>query len=454
MGYNSKEEYLKLPVLNHYYNPRDRERFLELIEKGLVQNFEVQLKRKDNIIIWTSISSKAQKIENQTYFFNSFQDITSRKEIENSLKESEEKFRTIAEQSFMNIIIMQDGVHKYFNERVSKTNGYSSEEIKNWKRGEFRKLIHPDDREFVMEQARKKQAGEKDVVHQYKYRLIRKDGEIRWIENFSKTINYRGRPADLIMSIDITDSIDAELKLKESEEKYREAYNRADFYKDLFTHDMSNILQNIRSSIELSKMWVDDPKKKQKLNEMFDLIKEQTERGASLISNVRKLSRLDDGTFEIKSTNLKNVLNRAIEDVRGRFLVSEFSIKVNFPDNSLFVLAGDLLIDVFENILINAAIHNRNKMKELIIKISKITENDIEYLKIEHIDNGIGIKDEMKQIIFSKFYKKERNSRGMGIGLSLVKQIIDGYGGRIWIEDRVEGDYEKGSNFILMLKAA
>ncbi len=454
MGYNSKEEFLKIPILEHYYNPRERESFLESIETGLIQNFEVQLKRKEKTIIWVSISSQAQKIENQTYFFNSFQDITSRKEIENSLKESEEKFRTIAEQSFMNIIIMQDGVHKYFNERVSKTNGYSSEEIKNWKRGEFRKLIHPDDREFVMEQARKKQAGEKDVVHQYKYRLIRKDGEIRWIENFSKTINYRGRPADLIMSIDITDSIDAELKLKESEEKYREAYNRADFYKDLFAHDMSNILQNIRSSIELSKMWVDDPKKKQKLNEMFDLIKEQTERGASLISNVRKLSRLDDGTFEIKSTNLKNVLNRAIEDVRGRFLVSEFSIKVNFPDNSLFVLAGDLLIDVFENILINAAIHNRNKMKELIIKISKITENDIEYLKIEHIDNGIGIKDEMKQIIFSKFYKKERNSRGMGIGLSLVKQIIDGYGGRIWIEDRVEGDYEKGSNFILMLKAA
>lgn len=454
MGYNSKEEFLKIPILEHYYNPRERESFLESIETGLIQNFEVQLKRKEKTIIWVSISSQAQKIENQTYFFNSFQDITSRKEIENSLKESEEKFRTIAEQSFMNIIIMQDGVHKYFNERVSKTNGYSSEEIKNWKRGEFRKLIHPDDREFVMEQARKKQAGEKDVVHQYKYRLIRKDGEIRWIENFSKTINYRGRPADLIMSIDITDSIDAELKLKESEEKYREAYNRADFYKDLFAHDMSNILQNIRSSIELSKMWVDDPKKKQKLNEMFDLIKEQTERGASLISNVRKLSRLDDGTFEIKSTNLKNVLNSAIEDVRGRFLVSEFSIKVNFPDNSLFVLAGDLLIDVFENILINAAIHNRNKMKELIIKISKITENDIEYLKIEHIDNGIGIKDEMKQIIFSKFYKKERNSRGMGIGLSLVKQIIDGYGGRIWIEDRVEGDYEKGSNFILMLKAA
>lgn len=453
-GYDSKIEFLNVPALNHYYNPENRAKFLTLAKNETLKDFEVRFKKKDGTMFWASISSTIQQLEDHTILIKSFQDITKRKVIEITLKESEEKFRTITEQLFMNIIILQDGIYKYFNKGISKTNGYSIEEIKSWEPYEFAKLIHPNDKEFVMEQARKKQAGEKDIVIHYNYRLIRKDGKIRWIENFSKTINFEERPADLIMSIDITDNIEAEKKLKESEEKYREAYNRGDFYKDLFAHDMSNILQNIRSSVELSKMWVDDPGKKQELIEMFDLIKGQTERGSSLISNVRKLSSIDNGTFEIISTDLKNILKRAIENVRGRFLASEFSVKVNFPDDSLFVLAGELFIDVFENILINAAIHNRNKKKELTIKMSKIIENNTQYLKIEHIDNGIGIKDEMKQIIFNKSYKKERSSRGMGIGLSLVKQIIDAYGGRIWIEDRVKGDYEKGSNFVLMLKAA
>ncbi|MFX1572605.1 MAG: PAS domain S-box protein [Promethearchaeota archaeon] len=453
-GYNSKIDFLKVPVLNHYCNPEDRTKFLTLAESGTLNDFEVKLKKKDGSIFWASISSTIQQLEDQTLLINSFQDITKRKAIEDSLKESEEKFRTITEQLFMNISIIQDGLFKYFNERFLKTNGYSIEEIKNWEPYEFSKLIYPEDREFVMEQARKKQAGEKDIVIHYKYRLIRKDGKIRWLENFSKTIQYEGRPADLIMSIDITDNIEAEQKLKESEENYREAYNRADFYKDLFAHDMSNILQNIRSSIELSAMWVNDQKRKQNLNELFDLIKEQTERGSSLISNVRKLSSIDDGIIEIRSIDLKKVLNNAIENVHSRFPTSEFSIKVDYPDDSLTVLAGDLLIDVFENILINAALHNKHNHKELIIRISKIIENNIQYLKIEHLDNGIGIRDDLKQIIFDKSYKKDKNSRGMGIGLSLVKKILDGYKGKIWIEDRIEGNYEKGSNFIIMLKIA
>ncbi|MFX0083495.1 MAG: PAS domain S-box protein [Candidatus Hodarchaeota archaeon] len=143
---------------------------------------------------------------------------------EQELKESEEIFRTIAEQSFMGIIIIQDGLFKYFNEQARKLNEYSFEEIQNWEPYEFAKLIHPDDKEFVMEQVRKKQIGEKDVVQHHKYRIITKTGEVRWIENFSKTIKYKGRPADLVMSVDITDKINAEQRLKESEEKYRSLF--------------------------------------------------------------------------------------------------------------------------------------------------------------------------------------------------------------------------------------
>lgn len=452
LGYDSKEESLKIPVLNHYSNPEDRKRFFELAKDGVVKNFEVQLKRKDNTVIWASISSQVQYIENETYYVNSFQDITNRKTVEQNLKESEEKFRTIAEQSFMNIIIIQDGILKYFNERVTQANGYSRDEINSWKSNEFAKLIHPDDREFVMNQAMKKQAGEKNVINQYKYRMVRKDGEIRWLENFSKTIIYQGKPADLVMSIDIDDKIKAEQRLKESEKKYREAYNQADFYKDLFAHDMSNILQNVKSSIELSGMWIDAAEKKLEVKSMFELVQEQINRASSLIQNVRKLSSIDEKSIEIKTIDLKSILNNAVENIRARFPPDDYIINIKLLEEELSVKAGDLLIDVFENILINAAMHNENKPKKMNIKISKIQDGKIKYVKIEHVDNGIGIKDEIKGIIFNRARKKEKSTAGMGIGLSLVKKIIDGYGGKIWVEDRVKGEYSKGSNFIILLR--
>ncbi len=70
------------------------------------------------------------------------------------------------------------------------------------------------------------------------------------------------------------------------------------------------------------------------------------------------------------------------------------------------------------------------------------------------MDNGIGIPDERKDIIFKRGNRELKGSKGMGIGLSLVKKIIKGYDGKIWIDDKVKNDYTKGSNFILMIPEA
>ena len=157
------------------------------------------------------------------------------------LKESEDKFRTITEQSFMGIIILQDGIFKYFNEQARRLNGYSVEEIKSWKPYEFLKVIHPEDKDFVTEQAKKKENGnDDDVVRHYKYRLIPKKGKIHWIENYSKTIIYKGRIADLIMSVDISDKIYADQKLLESEKRYRNLFNSSLYFVGLL--DTSGIL--------------------------------------------------------------------------------------------------------------------------------------------------------------------------------------------------------------------
>jgi signal transduction histidine kinase len=76
------------------------------------------------------------------------------------------------------------------------------------------------------------------------------------------------------------------------------------------------------------------------------------------------------------------------------------------------------------------------------------------HIRIEFTDNGIGIEDARKEEIFLRAYNKDKSISGLGLGLSLVKKIIETYKGQIWVEDRIKGDYSKGSNFIILLHEA
>ncbi len=87
--------------------------------------------------------------------------------------------------------------------------------------------------------------------------------------------------------------------------------------------------------------------------------------------------------------------------------------------------------------------YNDNPKVEILVIISKMQKKSIKYLKIEFKDNGIGITDPAKEIIFKGGYKRDKKLRGMGLGLSLVKKILASYNGEIWVEDRVPGDYSK-----------
>jgi len=74
-----------------------------------------------------------------------------------------------------------------------------------------------------------------------------------------------------------------------------------------------------------------------------------------------------------------------------------------------------------------------------------------DYIKFQFLDNGIGITDDRKEWIFNNSFLKGKHGKGMGFGLSLVKEIIDSYGGFIWVENRIKGDYSKGSNFVILI---
>jgi PAS domain S-box-containing protein len=143
------------------------------------------------------------------------------KTAELKLKQSEENFRTITEDSHLAITILQDDLVVYTNQQMADLFGYDREEMLTWTPKEYAKTVAEDSLEFVMEQARKKQIGDPKVIFQYPIHCIKSSGEKFWVDNISTTIMYKGRPADLVTIIDITEKRKVEEKLKESEENYR-----------------------------------------------------------------------------------------------------------------------------------------------------------------------------------------------------------------------------------------
>jgi signal transduction histidine kinase len=240
-------------------------------------------------------------------------------------------------------------------------------------------------------------------------------------------------------------------RLKASETKFRGAFNRAEFYKDLFAHDISNILQNVKTSLELASKWHTLDDKKEEIDKIFNIMDEQVIRGSKLVDNIRKFSRVEEETLNLTKVNIINYLNTSGNFIIESYPKKDIRIQRNYELKELYVNANELLLDVFENILTNAVKHNDKSIVEISIELSKLMLNEKNYVQIEIKDNGIGIPDIMKTQVFKAMIKNRDKVKGMGLGLLLVKRILDNFDGEIWVEDKIKGDYSRGSNFIILI---
>jgi signal transduction histidine kinase len=233
--------------------------------------------------------------------------------------------------------------------------------------------------------------------------------------------------------------------------------NILNIYGELLIHDFRTILQNIKSSNELSSHYFDKPKE---MKSFVEIIDQQVIRGMQLISNLQNLSEFDESKKNLQPIDVCKVLKKSIYFFGTSFQESKLKIDVDYslsnlsPSNRIYVQANNLLQNLFENILFNAINYNINPCVEINVKISEVTFNKIQFVKLEFIDNGIGVHTARKGLIFQRGNEKHKGGKGAGLGLSLVKKIIESYKGHIWVEDKVKGDYSKGSNFIILIPVA
>jgi signal transduction histidine kinase len=218
-------------------------------------------------------------------------------------------------------------------------------------------------------------------------------------------------------------------------------------YLDLMSHDITNMNQIGIGFLEfaLSTINLDENSK-----ELISKPLEALESSTRLIENVRKLQRVIEGGGRHYETDVDQVIRDLLptySSIIGR------DIRINYSGCKCVVLANELLTDVISNIIGNSIKHS---IGQLIITIS-VTKTQVEgkdYCRVTIEDNGPGIPDELKARLFNRFQRGTTRTSGKGLGLYLVKVLVEDYHGKVWLEDRVHGGHRDGSRFVIMLPAA
>lgn len=198
--------------------------FKKFLNGETIPPYDLSLITKDNKRIEAILAIISIKYEGEDAILGVATDITDRKHAELALRESEEKFRGLAEQSPNMIFINRMGKVVYVNEQCEKMTGYTKEEFYS-PDFNFFILIAPETKKTV-EVVHKKHLKGEDIPP-YEYTLITKDGKHLNVINSTKLINYGGKQAILGIVTDITDRKRVEISLRESEEKYRNLVERA-----------------------------------------------------------------------------------------------------------------------------------------------------------------------------------------------------------------------------------
>jgi PAS domain S-box-containing protein len=357
-------------------------------------------------------------------------DVTECKKMEGVLRKSEEKYRTLMEETPVGIFNLDiKGTVTYVNKMFEEMTGYSRREIlgKDWS-SLAREILQVSDEtlKLVAEQMRNRLMGKS--ARPMRVPLRRRDGSLRWVEGDSKAIKKFGVPVGLQSTVrDITELVKADRSLKETMRKLVTLNEKLGVVGSLTRHDVRNKLSAVTGNIYLAKQKVsDDHEVLQYLQDTESAVR-QVERIFDFARTYEKL-----GVEELTYVNVEKTVKEAVSlfsDLHG--------IEVVDDCRGLTVLADSLLRQVFYNLIDNSLKHG-----EKATRIRIYYEERKDQLKLIYEDDGIGIPKAEKEKIFREGYGK-----GTGYGLYLIRKICEVYGWTI-IE---AGKHAKGAQFTITI---
>jgi len=457
MGYSSPEEITS--AVNQtsvddvlYAKPGEREELIrQARQTGGWVSTERCFRRRDGTLAVCTLAFRM--LPGSPHLLEGFiEDITERKEAEEALRESEEKFRVLADSSPTAIMLYQDDRWIYANRAAEQICGYPEQELLAMN---FWDIVHPDFRALVQERGRSRQQAE-ETTNRYEFKIIAKDGEERWVTLSGAATMLHGRPAGIISVLDVTDRILAE----EERKAWQERLQRVEKMEALGTlaggvaHDLNNVLGIVVGYAELL---LDDAHIPAAARSRIDKIKKGGERAAAVVQDLLTLARR--GVSNRQVLNLNQIITGYLRSPELMELPSwHDGIRIETDlDTDLLNISGSLvhLRTTILNLIANACeampeegvltIKTANRYLDKPIRgYDDVREGDYVVLTVSDVGQGIPVSD-LKRI-FEPFYTKKVMRRGgTGLGLAVVWGTVKDHDGYI----DVESTAGKGTAFTL-----
>jgi len=444
LGY-TRDEILKMTPRDIYCEKRFKEieHFIKNSARQKQKTFETRCVSKTGAEIPVEVSSHVFSLNGKKVVLSIARDITQRKLAEKALRESEERYRLLVELSPDAIIVHREGRVVFASTAAAKLFGVEDpQELLGKSVIDF---VHPEYKEFVRERIQKVYNGEMAPIAEEK--IVRlDDGSTVDVEVTAIPFPHKGEMAVLVVVRDIT-----ERKLLHEALEYERI--KTEFFTNI-SHEFRTPLNVIFTTIQLINANLNDKAvlaDDKNMRKYLNLIKQNCFRLLRLVNNLIDITKIDSGFFELNLQNhnivrvVEEITLSVAEYIKNKGITFQFDTDV---EEKIIACDADKIERIMLNLLSNAVKFTKPG-GSIMVNVCDRGEKVVISVK----DTGIGIPKNKQKVIFERFRQVDksftREQEGSGIGLSLVKSLVEMHGGKI----SLKSEEEKGSEFIIELPA-
>lgn len=410
-------------------HPDDREQTLarcrEAAAQGRSQDLEYRVRTADGQVVWLRDLMDVQQATNghPARLRGLMVDVTERKRVENALRESEARFRQLAD-AMPQIVwtARPDGYVDYFNRRWYEYTGFLEGQGGD---DSWTPILHPDDVQPCLDTWYA--AVRAGLPYQIEYRFKdHRNGSYRW--HLGRAVPARDSDGRITRWFGICTDIDDQ---KRTQDALREADRRKDEFLTMLSHELRNPLAAVRNGVHILQLGrLSDPS----LVEARDVIDRQSQQLTEMVNELLDVFRLTQKRTVLNrdSLDLTRLLDLTVRDHRPAVAKAQLTLHLDLPNEPVWVLGDSTrLTQVLGNLLQNA-IKFTNGGGEVWVCLKTEPRTSRAWVTIR--DSGIGISAEVLPHVFETFAQEDRSldrSRGgLGLGLALVKSVVEQHGGQ------------------------
>ena len=354
-----------------------------------------------------------------------YDDVTIKRNYQKSLHAQKEKYSNII--TNMNLGLLEfdnDGIIQFANHSFCVNSGYTLEELQGKLAAD---MMMPDSRELFVQHNTSRADG---VSDSYEIKVRTKSGKKRyWLVSGAPNYDVNG---NIVGSIKIQLDITQQKKLVSQKEQLLKSLasqnEQLNEYAHIVSHDLKSPLRNISALLSWTKEDFSEKLGEESLMNL-NLMQDKVEKMDYLIDNILKYSSIEKGKIANREIDLNELVHKIIDMI----FVPEH-ITINVKQELPKIVADETRIQqLFQNLISNAVNYTQRADGKVEIDF---TENDTHFV-FSVKDNGIGIAPEHHEKIFKVFSSLGNHEKSTGIGLSIVKKVVDLYQGKVWLESEV-----------------